>query len=34
MIKDALEVTRNLHRLIITASLVTIVFSLSDQTRK
>lgn len=36
--KDALEVTRNLHRLIITASLVTLVFSLSlrfpDQTRR
>jgi hypothetical protein len=31
MIKDALNVTRNLHRLIITASLITLVFSLSLQ---
>jgi hypothetical protein len=29
IIEDALQVTRNLHRLIITASFITIVFSLS-----
>jgi len=37
MLKDALDVTRNLHRLIIATSLVTVVFSLSlrfpDKTR-